>query len=293
MTLYELANNQRRYFGLLPVSENWERRNLSDDLTVYFDFNRIAKVLNYRHGYVEYDCEINTKDRQILLPKTFRGKEQKLTIPRILKIRGSGVQFSGSFLGGLINVYDNKRNLVFIKGHLEEGEIKNYRDIDIWISNYIARLPNDYFNWLNDQLSRKRLSLQFKEGDIIAFKISKGEYGFARILLDIFNERKKGDAIRPELSRVHARSLLVAPYAYYADTLNIDIDALLLKEKMAAICIFDLEVYRGEMPIIGFRQLSEVDRQIPFPQELVTSITIRYTKTDIETFIATGSKNIE
>jgi len=34
-----------------------------------------------------------------------------LTIPRILKIKGSGVQFSGSFLGGGMNVYDNKRNL--------------------------------------------------------------------------------------------------------------------------------------------------------------------------------------
>ncbi len=69
--------------------------------------------------------------------------------------------------------------------------------------------------------------------------------------------------MRPELSWVHARSLLVAPYAYYSDNLNIDLDALILKKTLPAICIFDLEVYRGEMPIIGFRPLSEGERQIP------------------------------
>jgi hypothetical protein len=291
MIPYELTNNQRRFFGLIPVAETWEKRTLSDTIVVYFKRNKIVKFLNYQYGYLEYDCEIDTKDRQVLLPKTSRGKEHKLTIPRIMKIKGFGVQFSGSFEGGGIHVYDHKRNLFFIKGYREEGEIKNYQDIEKWISNYIARLPQDYFEWLNDQLSRKRLSLQVKEGDIIAFKIGQGEYGFARILLDIFNERKKGDEMRSELSWVHARSLLVAPYAYYSDTLNTDLDVLVLKKTMPAICIFDLEVYRGQMPIIGFRPLSEVDRQIPFPQKLVTSVTIHYTKTDIETFIATDDLN--
>jgi hypothetical protein len=50
----------------------------------------------------------------------------------------------------------------------------------------------------------------------------------------------------------------------------------------------DLDVYRGEMPLIGHRPLNEVDRKIPFPNNKVTSFTIPYTKTDIETFIATN-----
>ena len=64
---------------------------------------------------------------------------------------------------------------------------------------------------------------------------------FARILLDIFNERKKVGPVLPELSWVHARSLLIAPYAFYAETLNIDLDALVLRRTMPAVCIFDLE----------------------------------------------------
>src|SRR5690606_20203695 len=166
----------------------------------------------------------------ILLPKTARGNEQKLTVPRILKIKGCGVQFSGSFHGGGIHVYDNRRNLFFIKSFSEEGEIKTYNDIDNWISNYITKMPTNYFDWLGEQLSKKRLKVKFKEGDIAAFRISHGEYGFARILLDVFSEMKKGDNIRPELYWVHPRSLIVAPYAFYADTLNINIDNLIKKK---------------------------------------------------------------
>ena len=286
MTPFELTNDQRRYFGLALVADNWDKQQFSETVTVYFDGDKIVKVLNYRLGYYEYDTDISTKDKRLLLPKTARGKEQKLTVPGILKIKGSGVQFSGSFQGGGIHVYDNRRNLFFIKSFTEDGEIKTYEDIVNWINNYIAKLPSNYFDWLNQELVKKRLNIKIKEGDIVAFKIAHGEYGFARILLDVFAEMKKGDIIRPQLYWVHPRSLIVAPYAYYANTLKVDIDILLTKKTLPTLCIFDLDVYRGEMPIVGYRPLSENDKQIPFPKKTVTSITIPYTKTDIETFIA-------
>jgi hypothetical protein len=288
MTSYELTNDQRKYFGLTTVDDNWDKQSLSETVTVYFDKNKLIKILNYCWGYLEYDTEIDTRDRKILLPKTPRGKEQKLTVPRILKIKGCGVQFSGSFQGGGIHVYDNRRNLFFIKSFSEEGEIKSYGDIDKWVSNYITKLPTTHFNWLDEQLSQKRLKVNVKEGDIIAFRIAHGEYGFARVLLDVFTERKKGDIIRPEIYWVHPRSLIVAPYAFYADTLEINIDALIEKKTLPTLCIFDLDVYRGEMPIIGHRPLKYCDRQIPFPNNKATSITIPYTKSDIENFIATN-----
>lgn len=289
ITFYELRNDQRKYFGLKPAADSWDRQFLSDNVAVYFDKNKVVKVLDYSFGYMEYDIDINTRNREILLPKTTRGKEQKLTVPKILKIKGSGVQFSGSFQGGGIHVYDNNRNLFFIKSYSEEGEIKTYDDIENWIINYISKLSPDYFDWLNKQLLQKRLKVKVKEGDIIAFRISQCEYGFARILMDVFLEKKKGDIIRPELYWVHPRSLIVAPYAFYADTLQIDIDNLTKKKTLPALCIFDLEVYRGEMPIIGYRPLKETDRQIPFPKNDGTSITISHTKSDLITFIITAN----
>jgi len=266
---------------------------LSESISVYYQGDKIVKILNYNLGYFERDTDIETKQRQILLPKTIKGKEQKLTIAKILKVKGSGIQFSGSFQGGGIHVYDNKRNVFFIKSFSEEGAIKNYGDIEKWITSYISKASTNYFDWLNNELSQKRLRIKIKEGDIVAFKIMHGQYGFARILFDIFTQRGKGDIVSPNLYRFHPRSLIVAPYAYYADTLEIDVDKLINKKTLPTLCIFDLEVYRGEMPIVGHKPLSLKEKLIPFPANPETSITIPYTKTDIEIFISTnGAENI-
>ena len=195
MTPYELTNNQRKYLGLSLVSDDWDKVQLSETISVYYQGDKVVKILNYNLGYFERDTDIETKQRQILLPKRIKGKEQKLTIAKILKIKGSGIQFSGSFQGGGIHVYDNKRNLFFIKSFSEDGAIKNYGDIEKWITSYISKTSTNYFDWLNNELSQKRLRVKIKEGDIVAFKIIHGQYGFARILFDIFTQRRKGDIV--------------------------------------------------------------------------------------------------
>jgi hypothetical protein len=286
MKPYTLTNTQRRYFGLLPVADNWESVQLNSTTIAYYEADRIVKILDYSFGYCEYDTDIITKARELLLPKTIRGKEQKLTVAKLLKIKGSGIQFSGSFHGGGIHVYDNKRKVFFIKSFAEDGYIKNYQDIDNWVTNYISKAPPDYFDWLDKELCQKPLKIKIKEGDIAAFKIAHGEYGFARILVDVFARRQNGDIASSDLYRFHPRSLIVAPYAHYTDTLQVDIDEVVNKKTLPTLCIFDIDVYRGEIPIVGHKPLSITDKQIPFPIESVTSITIPYSKTDIDIFMA-------
>jgi hypothetical protein len=287
MNQFELNNHQRKYFGLTAVADSWERIALSDAVTVYFDKDRISKVLNYRFGhseccYVEYDTDIGTLSRQTLLPQTERGKEQKLTVSRLLKIKGCGVQFSGSFVGGGIHVYDNRRNLFFIKSYLEDGAINNYEDVQLWVDNYITESPGDYFVWLANELGKKKKIQTGREGDIIAFKISRYEYGFARILYPIFSSLSNS---------IHPRSLTVAPYAFVSDTLNIDLDKLIQRETLPSVYIFDNPVYYSEMPIIGHRDKTDKDKHIPSPSVNSTSVTIFYTKSDILNFIRSNGPN--
>lgn len=286
MTGYELSNKQRKYFGLSLVSEDWDKVRLSDSVTVYYQGDSIVKVLHFGFGYVEYDTAIATKDRQWLLPKTTKGKEQKLSVSRILKIKGSGIQFSGSFQGGGIHVYDNRRNLFFIKSYTEDGDIRNYNDIEKWVTAFINKTPANYFEWLNNQLSQKRKKVVSKQGDIIAFKIAERQYGFARVLLDVFAARQNGHEVTPILQSFHPRSLFVAPYAFYASNLEIDIENLIHQATLPAICIFDIAVYRGEMPVVGHMPLSPKELQIPFPEKAATFISIPLSKKDIDTFIS-------
>jgi hypothetical protein len=282
---YELTNDQRKYFGLEPVGKRWERLQLNDKVVAYFDENRIVKVLNYGWGYQEYDTIINTIDREILLPKTNRGKQQKLSVPRILKIKGSGVQFSGSFEGGNIHVYDNKRNLFFIKSFDEGGDMRTYENIGNWIANYIANAPSNYFDWLADQLTQRKLRVKIEAGDFIAFKLTQTEYGFARILRNIFSDKKRNILEQNQMYWFHPRSLIVAPYAHFATTQNVNLDELKDKPTLPAACIFDIDVYRGEMPIIGHKPLSEMDKLIPLPVKGITSATLNIKKEDLEAWM--------
>jgi hypothetical protein len=285
-TLYELTNEERLYFGLVPIANIWDKKILSDAIILYFDGDKIVKIQEHDYGYLEYDTDIDTIDRQILLPKTSRGKQQKLTIPRILKIKGSGTQFRGSFQGGGISVYDNRKNIFFIKGFVEEGLISNYQDIKNWITNYIANIPPNYFNWLNSQLGQKPKKIKAKEGDIIAFKISQTEYGFARILFDLSAQRRKSDILWPDASWIYSKSLVIAAYAYYTDSLNLDVDNLIQKKTLPTIYIFDTDVQNGQFPIIEYKELTQLDKQKPRPKGNESYITIPYSKTDIQTFIA-------
>ncbi len=287
-TQYELTNNQRQYFGLSLVTDSWNKIQLSDTIFVYYQNDEIVKILNYSFGYCEYDTNIETNQRQSLIYKRIKGKEQKLTVAKLLKIKGCGISFSGSFEGGGIHIYDNRRNLFFIKGFAEDGEIKSYDDIEKWIANYIAKVPPNYFEWLNKELLQKRVRIKVKEGDIIAFKISQKQYGFARVIVDVFSQRQNINNITTDLYWFHPRSLIVAIYGYYADTLKVDLDKLITKGTLPTICIFDLDVYRGEMPIIGHRPLSTKEKLISLPNKRSTSMTIPYTKSDIENFIATN-----
>lgn len=288
MKPYELTNNQRKYFGLSLVADNWDKVQLCDTSTIYYNRDKIVKVLQTDHGYFEYDTNVESKHRQFILSNTSKSIEQNITIAKILKQNRSGIQFSGSFQGGGIHVYDNRRKLFFIKSFPEDGEIKSYSDIDNWITKYINNVQPDYFDWLDKELSRKKLRVKIKEGDIIAFKITHRQYGFARILLDVFAQTQKGDIVSSNLNIFHPRSLIVSPYAYFADNLQIDIDNLVNKKTLPTLCIFDLEVYQGEMPVVRHKPLSIKDKLIPFPDKPETSITIPYTKADIETFISTN-----
>ena len=110
----------------------------------------------------------------------------------------------------------------------------------------MSKVPHDYFQWLDNQLNTKKLKIKVYQGDIIAFKIGQSEYGFARILIDIYQEKKQGRFMSPLLSWVHPRSLVIAPYAFYSNTIDIDTDKLILTKTLPSLFIFDTDVYRGE-----------------------------------------------
>ncbi len=281
MMPYELSNTQRKFFGLTEVAGSWDRKLLSKSLTVYFNKNKIVKILNYSYAYLEYDTDIDTINREILLPKTTRGKEQKLTVARVSKIKGSGMQFSGSFEGGGISVYNNKRNIFLTRSYSEDGQISNYTDIENWVNKYIIESPSDYFEWLNEQLNRKRENNKITAGDIIAFPVGRFEYGFARIIkTDFLSEHilLDGEIFK---SNIFGKPLIIIPYSIISKTWDINFDQLIKQPTLGPIQINDSCIFYGEFPIVSFKELHNSDIPKIELSKISRYLTIPYSKTDI------------
>ncbi|MFN3641223.1 MAG: hypothetical protein ACK4UK_09905, partial [Flavobacterium sp.] len=80
-----MTNEQRKYFGLEPILNHWDKVVLSGDTyrpesILYFDKDTIKRhIVSTENEYFEKQYAELTKGRSILLPKTDKGKEKKLT----------------------------------------------------------------------------------------------------------------------------------------------------------------------------------------------------------------------
>jgi hypothetical protein len=79
--MFELSNHQRVYFGLPPVNAGWDRVLLKGDQyrpesIIYFDGETIKRhIISTELEYAERQYDERTRNREILLPKTEKGKE--------------------------------------------------------------------------------------------------------------------------------------------------------------------------------------------------------------------------
>ena len=79
-----LRNEDRKYLGLTPIEDHWERMNIKH-ITLFFDGDIIRKKITHAEFesqqflYLEEDVYVETaENRTIVLPKTSKGKPKKL-----------------------------------------------------------------------------------------------------------------------------------------------------------------------------------------------------------------------
>ena len=82
--IFELTNEQRKYLGLIPVEENWERVKFDDNIYHYFEGDNIKKEITVSENYY-HESELNektTENRTMILPKLKEVKFKSLIIPQ-------------------------------------------------------------------------------------------------------------------------------------------------------------------------------------------------------------------
>lgn len=265
--MLELTNDQRQYFGLEPILHSWDKVQLKGDIyrtesVLYFDGNTIKKqVISTDKEYKEIQFNEQTINRELILPKTKKGKPNKLT-PSVLESRKPiGVYLSASSNGNLI-VGNHTTQKTFYSRDWEFPMAS--ADIEKMIVEFIDDSNQHHLSQIEEFRKAKRKGVKYKSGDFFAFKLNRTEYGFGRILFDVNKARKK-----KLLPKNHGLNLLMGPalliklYAYKSESKSIDVELLKNQKTLPSDYIMDNVVFYGEFEIIGHLKLDMQEFEFP------------------------------
>ncbi|WP_103183242.1 immunity 26/phosphotriesterase HocA family protein [Pectobacterium odoriferum] len=260
----------RPYFGLEPLLSEWDIITVRDGYFICFDGDTVRKRITATElNYQEEDVIIHTRERNVILPRTARGKEKKLTYTSVSSVMADGIVFSagirtlnsGSY--GYVNA-TNYRNSIRLPlpecRHLTTKE-----EIVDWLRSYRDQLPTDYAHKLERLMSAKNQQHKTAPGDIFRVEIDLHTDGYVLVIGNLRQMQK--DELFAEHSiwnDVMTMPLFVRPYLFSTTERNpplSEIVALPLSEK--CWIVMDNAFLRGNYEYVGSKVLSEEDILFP------------------------------
>lgn len=252
--IFELTNEQRKYLGLIPVEEHWELVKFDNGIYYYFEDDIIRKEIKVSKNYY-HEAELNEKtaeNRTMILPKTKRGKIKKFNYTATQSFSPFGTYFTFSTDGVIIANYTTQRT--YYSEIFSEKEKISLDDLKKWLDKWMKETTEEDLEEIEEFKNAKRKHCKFNEGDFFAFKISRREWCFGRILLDVSKLRKDENFEKNKnygLAHLMGKPLIIKVYHKISDNKNIDLKELSKCLALPSQAIMDNIFYYGEAIILG------------------------------------------
>ena len=252
--IFELTNEQRKYLGLIPVEEHWELVKFDNGIYYYFEDDTIKKEIKVSKNYY-HEAELNEKtaeNRTMILPKTKRGKIKKFNYTATQSFSPFGTYFTFSTDGVIIANYTSQRT--YYSEIFSEKEKISLDDLKKWLDKWMKETTEEDLEEIEEFKNAKRKHCKFNEGDFFAFKISRREWCFGRILLDVSKLRKDENFEKNKnygLAHLMGKPLIIKVYHKISDNKNIDLKELSKCLALPSQAIMDNIFYYGEAIILG------------------------------------------
>lgn len=266
---FELTNSQRLYLGLEPIESHWERIVLHGDTyrdasILYFEGDTIKRhIISSSNEYKEQQYDDLTKSRTILLPKTIRGKQKKLTASVLESRQPIGVYCYINTPSRILIGNFNTQTTFYDSFWDRQGD-GSIQSFDQLINEFISTAPTTHLSDIDQYKNAKRKNVKFKAGDFFRFKINRTTYGFGRILIDIDRLRKKVSIPKNHgLNFLMAKPVLVQIYPYLSDDKHADVLKLAQLTALPSGYMMDNLLLYGQFEIIGYQNLSISDLDFP------------------------------
>ena len=252
--IFELTNEQRKYLGLIPVEEHWELVKFDNGIYYYFEDDTIRKEIKVSKNYY-HEAELNEKtaeNRTMILPKTKRGKIKKFNYTATQSFSPFGTYFTFSTNGVIIANYTTQRT--YYSEIFSEKEKISLDNLKKWLDKWMKETTEEDLEEIEEFKNAKRKHCKFNEGDFFAFKISRREWCFGRILLDV-SKLKKDENFKKNknygLTNLMGKPLIIKVYHKISDNKNIDLKELSKCLALPSQAIMDNIFYYGEAIILG------------------------------------------
>ena len=252
--IFELTNEQRKYLGLIPVEEHWELVKFDNGIYYYFEDDIIRKEIKVSKNYY-HESELNVKtseNRTMILPKTKRGKIKKFNYTATQSFSPFGTYFTFSTDGVIIANYTSQRT--YYSETFTEKEKISLEDLKKWLDKWMKETTEEDLEEIEEFKNAKRKHCKFNEGDFFAFKISRREWCFGRILMDVSKLRKDENFEKNKnygLAHLMGKPLIIKVYHKISDNKNIDLKELSKCLALPSQAIMDNIFYYGEAIILG------------------------------------------
>ena len=251
---FELTNEQRKYLGLIPVEEHWELVKFDNGIYYYFEDDTIRKEIKVSKNYY-HEAELNEKtaeNRTMILPKTKRGKIKKFNYTATQSFSPFGTYFTFSADGVIIANYTSQRT--YYSETFTEKEKISLDDLKKWLDKWMKETTEEDLEEIEEFKNAKRKHCKFNEGDFFAFKLSRREWCFGRILMDVSKLRKDENFEKNKnygLAHLMGKPLIIKVYHKISDNKNIDLKELSECLALPSQPIMDNIFYYGEAVILG------------------------------------------
>lgn len=252
--IFELTNEQRKYLGLIPVEEHWELVKFDNGIYYYFEDDTIKKKISVSENHYS-EAELNEKtaeNRTMILPKTKRGKIKKFNYTATQSFSPFGTYFTFSTDGVIIANYTTQRT--YYSEIFSEKEKISLDDLKKWLDKWMKETTEEDLEEIEEFKNAKRKHCKFNEGDFFAFKISRREWCFGRILMDVSKLRKDENFKKNKnygLANLMGKPLIIKVYHKISDNKNIDLKELSKCLALPPQAIMDNIFYYGEAIILG------------------------------------------
>ena len=275
--MFQLTNEQRRCFGLTPVEADLELRALprskydNYDSFVYVKENRIYKLIQQEEKwYCEYSLdETLSEDGVYILPKTAKGKPQKLTAASISKKTRVGMAFEYYREYNRRNVFNLFNSTSQQDFYSSYAYYTNEEELSAWVEKWCAETGEAELADITEFAARQRVNVKFREGDFFRFRINRKLWGYGRVLFDYYKAKIKGGVT------FMGRPVLISFYHIATEDKNVSIDTLCTLKRTPSGYIMDNKLFYGEYEIIGNKPLLDEEKDFPLHYRGDTTMTLQ------------------